>query len=35
MKIAVQSSTPSNPKTKPRLEKIVYYESFSDFDPDD
>ncbi|MCG7335530.1 tRNA 4-thiouridine(8) synthase ThiI [Sporosarcina sp. ACRSM] len=25
--------SPSNPKTKPRLEKVVYYESFSDFAP--
>jgi thiamine biosynthesis protein ThiI len=25
--------SPSNPKTKPRLEKVVYYESFSDFEP--
>lgn len=25
--------SPSNPKTKPRLEKVVYYESFSDFGP--
>ncbi|MFJ7934841.1 tRNA uracil 4-sulfurtransferase ThiI [Sporosarcina sp. NPDC096371] len=24
---------PSNPKTKPRLEKVAYYESFSDFAP--
>ncbi|WP_203246642.1 tRNA uracil 4-sulfurtransferase ThiI [Sporosarcina beigongshangi] len=23
--------SPSNPKTKPRLEKVMYYESFSDF----
>ena len=25
--------SPSNPKTKPKLEKVVYYESFSDFTP--
>ncbi len=25
--------SPSNPKTKPRLEKVIYYESFSDFAP--
>ncbi|MBE1554387.1 tRNA uracil 4-sulfurtransferase ThiI [Sporosarcina limicola] len=25
--------TPSNPKTKPRLEKVAYYESFTDFAP--
>ncbi|WP_342510636.1 tRNA uracil 4-sulfurtransferase ThiI [Sporosarcina sp. FSL K6-1522] len=25
--------SPSNPKTKPKLEKVVYYESFSDFEP--
>ncbi len=24
---------PSNPKTKPRLEKVAYYESFTDFEP--
>lgn len=25
--------TPSRPKTKPKLEKIAYYESFTDFEP--
>ena len=25
--------TPSNPKTKPKLEKVAYYESFTDFEP--
>ncbi|MFC5590414.1 tRNA uracil 4-sulfurtransferase ThiI [Sporosarcina soli] len=25
--------SPSNPKTKPRLDKVIYYESFSDFAP--
>jgi thiamine biosynthesis protein ThiI len=25
--------SPSNPKTKPRLDKVIYYESFSDFSP--
>ena len=24
--------TPANPKTKPRIEKMNYYESFTDFD---
>ena len=33
MKIAVQSFSPSNPKTKPKLEKVAYYESFTDFEP--
>ncbi|AMQ05786.1 MULTISPECIES: tRNA uracil 4-sulfurtransferase ThiI [Sporosarcina] len=25
--------SPSNPKTKPKLEKVAYYESFTDFEP--
>ncbi|CAM3152428.1 tRNA uracil 4-sulfurtransferase ThiI [Filibacter tadaridae] len=25
--------TPSSPKTKPKLEKVAYYESFTDFEP--
>lgn len=25
--------SPSNPKTKPKLEKVVYYEGFTDFEP--
>ncbi|KXH87175.1 tRNA uracil 4-sulfurtransferase ThiI [Sporosarcina sp. HYO08] len=25
--------TPANPKTKPKLQKVEYYESFSDFEP--
>ena len=32
LKIALHDFTPASPKTKPKLEKVEHYESFSDFD---